>query len=83
MGSVRTGNLNGTFDGEGAKRKETSKDRQQKRYSEQNGVAAKLCEGSDLERERNRKTQAKTDTNKNLEAERKSERGCRVNHKRP
>ena len=45
-----------TFDGEGAKRKETSKDRQPKRQ-----------------------TQAKTDTNKNLEAERKSERGCRVN----
>jgi len=56
MGSVRDGTLNGTFDGEGAKRKETSKDRQPKRQ-----------------------TQAKTDTNKNLEAERKSERGCRVN----
>ena len=40
-----------TFDGDGARRKETSK-----------GKA----------------TQAETDTNKNLEAERKSERGCRV-----
>ena len=43
--------LNDTFDGDGARRKETSK-----------GKA----------------TQAETDTNKNLEVEQKSERGCRV-----